>query len=123
MTETDSIRDLLGALAEGKAGRHLPKKAQLAIEAIDEGERIAAQAVSDAELIDIAELLLIAVADRDVRQIDAIGIGVAAAPGVTARLLAAIGGFTIAFAEVAGIDWHAELKMQRARQVVNDALG
>lgn len=123
MSETDSIRDLLGALAEGKAGRHLPKKAQRAIDAIDEGERIAAQSVSDAELIDIAELLLISVAAGDVRQIDAIGVGVAAAPGVTARLLAAIGGFAIAFSEVAGIDWHAELKMQRARQVVNDALG
>lgn len=123
MTDHEVIRDLLGALAAGKVGRQVPKKARRVVEAIDEGERVAAQAVSNAELIDIAELLLTAVAAGDVRQIEAVGVGVGAAPGMTARLLAAVGGFALAFADVAGIDWHAELKMQRARNVVDDALG
>jgi hypothetical protein len=121
---SEPIRELLTALAEGRsAGRHIPKRAAAVLAAVDEGERIAAQQVSNAELIDIAELLLTAVAAGDVRQIEAVAVGVAAAPGVAARLLAAVGGFTLAFADVAGIDWHAELSMQRARMVVDDALG
>lgn len=123
MSNHEVIRDLLGALAEGKVGRQVPKKAQRVVDAIEEGERVAAQAVSNAELIDIVELLLTAVAAGDVRQIEAVGVGVGASPGVTARLLAAVGGFTIAFADTASIDWHAELKMQRARHIVDDALG
>ena len=119
----EPIVDLLQALADGKEGRQLPRKAQRVLAEIEDGERVAAQQVTNAELVDIAELLLSAVAAGDVEQIEAVGAGVGAAPGVTARLLAAVGGFALAFADAAGMDWHAELKMRRARVVVEDALG
>lgn len=120
---TDTVRHLVAAVATQKKGRQLQHLAQQTLDAIDDGERVAAQQVSDAELVDIAELLLTAVAARDVAQIEAIGVGITAAPGVPARLLAAVGGFALAFAEVAAVDWRAELTMQRARAVVDDALG
>ncbi|WP_295788695.1 hypothetical protein [uncultured Microbacterium sp.] len=125
MTTSDggAIRHLLDAVANQRKGRQLQQLAKGTLEDIAEGEAIAARGVDNVELVDIVELLLIATQDVNVEQLDAVAVGISAVPGLPARLLAALGGFTLAFADAAGMDWRDELRMRRARLVIDDALG
>ncbi|KAA9134838.1 hypothetical protein [Microbacterium caowuchunii] len=120
---TEPIRHLIAAVAAQKKGRQLQNLAAQTLTAIDDGERVAGQHVTDAELVDIAILLLGAIEDENHRQVEAIAVGIAAVPGVGARLLQAVGACAIVFADGAGLDWRDELAMQRARVIVTDALG
>lgn len=123
MSDAEPIRHLIAAAANQRKGRQLQRLAEHTLRAIDDGEAVAAQRVSDAELVDIAVLLLEAIESGNRAQIDAVGVGVTAAPGVPGRLLEAIGACALVFADAAGVDWREALALQRARVIVDDALG